>query len=88
MFKPKLLTCLKDYSFPQFRSDVIAGVIVGVVALPLAIARTATNVHNGGRTPVAGMVHALTLALIMYLFFKWAVYIPMAFIPNGSESAA
>ncbi|MCB9799148.1 MAG: STAS domain-containing protein [Candidatus Omnitrophica bacterium] len=43
-----------------------------------AIARTATNVHNGARTPVAGMVHALTLFLIMILFSKWAGFIPLA----------
>ena len=42
-----------------------------------AIARTATNVKNGGRTPIAGMVHAITLLLIMLLFGKWAKLIPM-----------
>ncbi len=43
-----------------------------------AIARTATNVKNGGRTPVAGMVHAVTLLLIMVFIGKWAALIPMA----------
>jgi len=43
-----------------------------------AIARTATNVKNGGRTPVAGMVHALTLLLITLVFGRWAALIPMA----------
>lgn len=43
-----------------------------------AIARTATNVKNGGRTPVAGMVHALTLLLIMLFFGKYARLIPMS----------
>jgi SulP family sulfate permease len=43
-----------------------------------AIARTATNIKNGGRTPVAGMVHALTLLLIMLFVGKWAALIPMA----------
>lgn len=43
-----------------------------------AIARTATNVKNGGRTPVAGMIHALTLLLIMLFFGKWAKLIPMS----------
>jgi len=42
-----------------------------------AIARTATNVKNGGRTPIAGIVHAITLLLIMLLFGKWAKLIPM-----------
>jgi len=43
-----------------------------------AIARTATNVKNGGRTPVAGMVHALTLLLITLFVGQWAALIPMA----------
>lgn len=43
-----------------------------------AIARTATNVHNGGRTPIAGIVHALTLVLIMFFFAQWVAYIPLA----------
>ncbi|MFK5959525.1 MAG: SulP family inorganic anion transporter [Lutibacter sp.] len=43
-----------------------------------AIARTATNVKNGGRTPISGMVHALTLLLIMLFFGQWAKLIPMA----------
>ena len=42
-----------------------------------AIARTATNVRNGGRTPVAGILHALTLLLIMLLFGRWAQLIPL-----------
>lgn len=43
-----------------------------------AIARTATNVKNGGRTPIAGIVHAITLLLIMLLFAPLAKLIPMA----------
>lgn len=43
-----------------------------------AIARTATNVKNGGRTPIAGIVHAITLLLIMLFFGKWAKLIPMS----------
>ncbi len=43
-----------------------------------AIARTATNIKNGGRTPISGMVHALTLLLIMLFLGKWAVLIPMS----------
>jgi SulP family sulfate permease len=42
-----------------------------------AIARTATNVKNGGRTPVAGIFHALVLLLIMVLFGRWAALIPL-----------
>ncbi len=43
-----------------------------------AIARTATNIKNGGQTPMAGIIHALTLLLIMLFFSKWTAYIPMA----------
>ncbi|MBU0721667.1 STAS domain-containing protein [bacterium] len=43
-----------------------------------AIARTATNVKNGGRTPIAGIVHALTLFLIMLFFADFAKLIPMS----------
>ena len=43
-----------------------------------AIARTATNVKNGGRTPVAGIFHAITLLFIMLFFGQWAKLIPMS----------
>ena len=43
-----------------------------------AIARTVTNVKNGGRTPIAGMVHALTLLAIMLFFGSMAKLIPMS----------
>lgn len=42
-----------------------------------ANARTATNIKNGARTPVAGMIHALTLLAIVMAFGKWAKLIPM-----------
>ncbi len=43
-----------------------------------AIARTATNVKNGGKTPVAGILHAVTLLFIMLFFGRWVKLIPMA----------
>jgi sulfate permease, SulP family len=43
-----------------------------------AIARTATNVKSGGRTPVAGIVHALTLLVIFLFFGRMAALIPLA----------
>ncbi|WP_345974322.1 SulP family inorganic anion transporter [Sulfurimonas sp. HSL3-7] len=43
-----------------------------------AIARTATNVKNGGRTPIAGIVHSLTLLMIMLFFGSLAKLIPMS----------
>ena len=43
-----------------------------------AIARTATNVKNGGRTPVAGVVHSFTLLSIMLFLGRWVKFIPMS----------
>lgn len=43
-----------------------------------AIARTATNVKNGGRTPISGIVHSLTLLCIMLFFGQFAKLIPMS----------
>jgi SulP family sulfate permease len=43
-----------------------------------AIARTSANVNNGGRTPVAGIVHSLTLLLVVLVFARNAIYIPVA----------
>jgi SulP family sulfate permease len=58
-------------------ANVVSPVFGGIPATG-AIARTATNVKNGGRTPVAGMVHALTLLLITVFFGRWAALIPLA----------
>lgn len=43
-----------------------------------AIARTATNIKNGGRTPIAGIVHAIVILIIFLFCAKWAGLIPMA----------
>ena len=56
----------------------IASPLFGGIPATGAIARTATNVRNGGRTPVAGIIHAITLLLITLFFGKWAALIPMA----------
>lgn len=56
----------------------IASPLFGGIPATGAIARTATNVKSGGRTPVAGMIHAITLLLIMLFFGRWAGLIPMA----------
>jgi SulP family sulfate permease len=56
----------------------IASPIFGGIPATGAIARTATNVKNGGRTPIAGIVHAVTLLLITLFFGRWAELIPMA----------
>lgn len=56
----------------------IATPVFGGIPATGAIARTATNIKNGGRTPVAGIIHALTLLLILLFAGKYAAYIPMA----------
>lgn len=56
--------------------NIFSGLFGGIPATG-AIARTAANVKNGGRTPVAGMVHAIVLALIMVLLMPYASLIPM-----------
>lgn len=56
--------------------NIASGLFGGIPATG-AIARTAANAKNGGRTPVAGMVHALTLLLILKLFMPYAAMIPM-----------
>lgn len=56
----------------------IASPIFGGIPATGAIARTATNIKNGGRSPVAGIVHAITLLFIMLFLGRFAVYIPMA----------
>ncbi len=61
----------------QGTANIFSSIFGGIPATG-AIARTATNVKNGGRTPVAGMIHAVTLLLILLFFGKWASLIPMA----------
>src|SRR2546422_704241 len=56
----------------------IASPLFGGIPATGAIARTATNVRNGGRTPIAGITHAVTLLLITLFFGRWAGLIPMA----------
>jgi SulP family sulfate permease len=61
----------------QGAANIFSSLFGGIPATG-AIARTATNVKNGGRTPVAGIVHALTLFIIMLFAGEWAGLIPMA----------
>jgi SulP family sulfate permease len=56
----------------------MASAIFGGIPATGAIARTATNIKNGSRTPVAGIVHAITLLIIMLFVGKMAALIPMA----------
>jgi sulfate permease, SulP family len=52
--------------------------LVGGIPVTGAIARTATNYRSGARTPVAGLVHALTLLAVVLLLAPLAVYVPLA----------
>lgn len=55
----------------------IASVLFGGIPATGAIARTAANVKNGGRTPLAGMVHAVVLLLVLLVLMPYAALIPM-----------
>ncbi len=55
----------------------IASALFGGIPATGAIARTAANVKNGGRTPISGMVHSISLFLILVLFMPFASLIPM-----------
>ncbi len=63
-FKPQLLSTLKSYNKKQFTADLLAGVIVGIVALPLAIAFGIAS----GVTPEKGIITAIVAGLIVSLF--------------------
>ena len=60
-FKPKLLTTLRHYNKQQFTTDLLAGIIVGIVALPLAIAFGIAS----GVTPEKGIITAIVAGLIV-----------------------
>lgn len=58
-------------------ANIITPLFGGIPATG-AIARTMTNIRNGGKTPVAGLVHAFTLLMILLFFGKYATLIPMS----------
>ncbi|HLV53851.1 MAG TPA: SulP family inorganic anion transporter [Cryomorphaceae bacterium] len=61
----------------QGGANVLSGIFGGIPATG-AIARTATNVKNGGRTPVAGITHAIVLLIILVVFGPYAKLIPLS----------
>jgi SulP family sulfate permease len=61
----------------QGTANIFSSLFGGIPATG-AIARTATNIKNGGSTPVAGIIHALTLLIILLFAGQWAAMIPMA----------
>lgn len=83
-----LLSCVVADSMvhSRHRSDMeliaqgagnMCSALFGGIPATGAIARTAANVKNGGRTPIAGMVHAVTLLLILVVLMPYAALIPM-----------
>lgn len=61
----------------QGAANIIAPLFGGIPATG-AIARTMTNINNGGKTPIAGIIHAAILLLILLFLMPLAQYIPMA----------
>ncbi|MCR4797377.1 MAG: STAS domain-containing protein [Lachnospiraceae bacterium] len=55
----------------------IGSVLFGGIPATGAIARTAANIKNGGRTPIAGMVHSVVLVAVLVILMPYASYIPM-----------
>lgn len=62
-FKPKLITVMKNYSFHQFRKDIIAGIIVAIIALPLSIAFAL----GCGVSPEKGIYSAIISSILVAL---------------------
>jgi SulP family sulfate permease len=62
--------------FAQGVANIASGLFGGIPATG-AIARTAANVKNGGRTPIAGIVHSVVLLLIMLILMPYAKMVPM-----------
>ena len=61
----------------QGLANMASPLMLGIPATG-AIARTATNIRCGGKTPVAGIIHAVVLLFILLFFGRWASFIPMA----------
>src|SRR5678816_4817880 len=73
--------CIRDSSNTELVAQGVANIaspIFGGIPATGAIARTATNVNNGGQTPIAGIIHAIVLLPIRLFFAKWAALVPMA----------
>ena len=65
----------------QGAGNICSGLFRGIPATG-AIARTAANVKNGGRSPISGMVHAVVLLLVLLFLIPYAGYIPMPIIAS------
>ena len=56
----------------------IGSIFFGGIPATGAIARTATNIKSGAKTPLAGIIHGIVIALFMFLFAEWIIKVPMA----------
>lgn len=56
----------------------IGSIFFGGIPATGAIARTATNIKSGAKTPLAGIIHGIIIALFMFLFAEWIIKVPMA----------
>ena len=63
--------------FGQGLANIFAPLFGGIASTG-AIARTATNIRQGGNSPLAGIIHAITLCIILLILAPYAVYIPLA----------
>ena len=63
--------------FGQGLANIFAPLFGGIASTG-AIARTATNIRQGGNSPLAGIIHAITLCIILLFLAPYAVYIPLA----------
>lgn len=63
-YRPKLVSALKGYSLSKFKDDAVAGIVVGIVALPLAIAFAIAS----GVSPAIGLITAITGGFIVSVF--------------------
>lgn len=70
-FKPKLLSAFKDYSISKFKADLIAGIVVGIVALPLAVAFAIAS----GVNPSIGLITAIIGGFLVSVFGGCSVQI-------------
>ncbi|MDD4321836.1 MAG: SulP family inorganic anion transporter [Acidaminococcaceae bacterium] len=75
------VTGKRHNSNTELIGEGIANIIVplfGGIPATGAIARTMTNINNGGKTPVAGIIHSIVLLLIFLFLMPYAVYIPLS----------
>lgn len=76
-----------DMELVAQRAGNIASTLFGGIPATGAIARTAANIKNGGRTPIAGMVHSITLVIVLVVLMPYNGLIPMPTISAALNRA-